>query len=86
MTATPLHTIEQAGGFTFDSMDFAMSRSSACLIQVNSNTPTLEDWADGDVDKDLDNGDEEDHGDGDVDKVADDDDEFEQYLHGDNDD
>ena len=60
MTASPIQGIEQPSGFTFDSMDFAMSRSSICLIPESANTPTIEDWDDDDV-------------------------EFEQYLHGDND-
>ena len=60
MSMSPIQPIEQPAGFTFDSMDFAMSRSSACLIQVNANNPNLEDWGEEDeevaveVDKDLD--------------------------------
>ena len=44
MSMTPMQHIEQPVGFTFDSMDFVMSRSSACMIQVSANNPTTEDW------------------------------------------
>ena len=94
MSMTPIQPIEQPAGFTFDSMDFAMSRSSACMIQVNANNPTMEDWVEEDtetqlgeveVDEDLD--DEDDSGEEEEDEVhSDDDDDFEKYLHGDDDD
>ena len=98
MSMTPIQPVEQPVGFTFDSMDFAMSRSSACMIQVNANNPTIEDWEEEDtetqlgekevaveVDEDLD--DEDDTGEKEEDEVhSDDDDDFEKYLHGDDDD
>ncbi len=44
MTMTPMQPLDQPTGFIFDSMDFAMSRSSACLIQSCPTTPTMEGW------------------------------------------
>ena len=101
MSMTPIQPIEQPAGFTFDSMDFAMSRSSACLIQVKTNNPTMDDWDEEnsedqqgkdevsvEVDEDLDEKDDQ-HGEREEDEVSsddDDEDEFEQYLHGDDDD
>ena len=102
MSMTPIQPIEQPVGFTFDSMDFAMSRSSVCMIHVNANNPTMEDWEEEDeedtdtqlgeevvaveVDEDLDDEDDQ-SGEGEEDEVySDNDDDFEKYLHGDNDD
>lgn len=99
MSVTPIQPIEQPAGFTFDSMDFAMSRSSACLIQVNANNPTMEDWDDEDsedqlgeeevaveVDDDLDEEEDQCGEDEENEVYSDDDDDFEKYLHGDDDD
>ena len=99
MSMTPIQPIEQPVGFTFDSMDFAMSRSSACMIQVNANNPTIEDWEEEDtetqlgekevaveVDEDLDDEDDQSGEDKEDEVHSDDDDDFEKYLHGDNDD
>ncbi len=91
MSMTPIQPIEQPAGFTFDSMDFAMSRSSACLIQVKTNNPTMDDLDEEDsedqlgkdevsveVDEDLDEKDDQ-HGEREEDEVySDDEDEFEQ--------
>ncbi len=58
MTMTPMQPLEQSTGFIFDSMDFAMSRSSACQIQTCPNTPTMEDWDDED-DEEVEDGSED---------------------------
>ena len=102
MSITPMQPIEEPAGFTFDSMDFAMSRSSACMIQVSANNPTLEDWEEEDeedtetqlgeeevpieVDEDLDDEDDQSGEDEEDEAYSDDDDDFEKYLHGDDDD
>ena len=99
MSMSPIQPIEQSVGFTFDSMDFAMSRSSACMIQVNANNPTIEDWEQEDtetqlgeeevaveVDENLDDEDDQSGEDKEDEVHSDDDDDFEKYLHGDNDD
>ena len=101
MSMTPTQPTEQPVGFTFDSMDFAMSRSSACMIQVSANNPTLEDWEEEDeedtetqlgeeevaveVDEDLDDEDDQSGEDEEDEVYSDDDDDFEKYLHGDDD-
>jgi len=102
MTSTPLHSIEQPSGFTFDSMDFSMSRSSSCIIHVCPSSPTMEDWEDEEdvidkdekvaveIDDDLEDDNEEEkleQAEGDgVEVYEDDDDDFEQYLQGDDND
>ena len=53
MSMTPMQPIEQSIGFTFDSMDFAMSQSSACMVQVSANNPTMEDWEGDDDEEDT---------------------------------
>lgn len=53
MTATPIQSYEQPAGFPFDSMDFAMSRSVSCFVQVKSFSPSMEDWEDEDTDDEI---------------------------------
>ena len=99
MSMSPIQPTEQPTGFTFDSMDFAMSRSSACMIRVSANNPTMEDWEEEDeedtgtqlgeeevpveVDEDLDDEDDQSGEDEEDEVYSDDDDDFEKYLHGD---
>ena len=42
-----MKSIEQTTGFTFDSMDFSMSRSSSALIHARPNNLAMEDWEEG---------------------------------------
>lgn len=84
-----MQKIEQITGFTFDSMDFSMSRSSSVLTHVRSNNLSMENWnedEEGEQDIVVPNGSEEIKIGSDEELDDEGDDEFEQYLFEDDDD